>query len=346
MSPEDIVLLVCIVLSPTFAAALVWFFRDQATRNSGSRLRLVAGNLLVLSLLLSVVLLGGEVYYRYIYDTTDSFALTKTTRRWFDRHFHRNRNGFRDNLDTYGRRIMPGKRRITFIGDSFTTGHGVPDVDDRFANLIRMARPGWEVHVLARNGWETGNELDLLRHLPADYEFDQVVLVYCLNDICDLIPEWQETLERIYKANQPKHVFKHSYFLNTLHFRFIAATDPDVANYFDFTLDAYEGATWRHQESRLRELARRVKDRGGRLRVMVFPFLHNLEGDYSFEAVHRQLTRLWRALDVPYLDLMELYRSKAGEDLVVGAHDAHPNEHAHRLAAAALIPFLESHLGG
>ncbi len=344
MSPENIVLLVFAALPLVFVAVLVRFFRGKKSK---SRVRLVAGNLLVLCLLLSLVLLGGEIYYRYIYDTTDSFALTKTTSRWFERYFRRNRHGFRDNLATYEKGIEPGKRRITFIGDSFTAGHGVPNVDDRFANLVRTARPGWEVHVLARNGWETGNELDLVRRLPADgYALDQVVLVYGLNDICDLIPRWQESLQRIYKVNQPQHIFKHSYFLNTLYFRFIASADPDVANYFDFTLDAYNGAIWRQQESRLRELAHHVKSRGGRLRVLTFPFLHNLDESYSFEPVHQQLDRLWRSLGVPNLDLMQLYRSKASEDLVVGAHDAHPNERAQRLAAEALVPFLESHLGG
>lgn len=342
MTGEDIVLLVFAILPLVFGAALVWFFRRKTGKGW---VRLVAGNVLVLCLLLSLVLLGGEIYYRYVYDTTDSFALTKTTHRWFQRHYHRNETGFRDSMKTYEKRIEPGKRRITFFGDSFTAGHGVPNVDDRFANLVRAARPEWEVHVLAQNGWETGNELDFLRQqLPADYMLDQVVLVYCLNDICDLIPEWRTTLRRIYEANQPRHVFKHSYFLNTLYFRMVASADPDVANYFDFTLDAYKGAIWRRQESRLRDFAECVRQRGGHLRVVTFPFLHNLGKSYSFEAVHRQLDGLWKSLDVPHLDLLPLYRSKVGEDLVVGAHDAHPNEHAHHLAAEALVPFLAAHL--
>jgi lysophospholipase L1-like esterase len=348
MTPEDIVLLVFAVLPPVFVIALVWFFRSSRfshNKEGKGWPRLVAGNLLVLCLLLSLLLLGGEIYYRYIYDTTDSFGLTKTTRRWFGRHFQRNRTGFRDNLQTYDKRIAPGKRRITFIGDSFTAGHGVPNVDDRFANLVRAAHPDWEVHVLAQNGWETGNELDLLRGLPPDYALDQVVLVYCLNDICDLIPKWQAALKRIYQTNRPRHLFKHSYFLNTLYFRFVASRDPDVVDYFGFTLAAYDGATWHQQESRLRQLAESVKNRGGRLRVVTFPFLHNLDEGYAFEPVHEKLARLWKSLGVPDLDLMELYRSKVGEDLVVGAHDAHPNEHAHRLAAKALVPFLEAHLG-
>lgn len=341
MKPEDIVLVVFAVLPLVFGAVLVWFFRSKKDR---SRFRLVVGNLLILCLLLSLVLLGGEIYYRYVYDTTDSFALTKTTQRWFQRHFHVNRNNFRDSLPAYELGIAPGKRRITFVGDSFTAGHGVPNVEDRFGNLVRAARPDWEVHVRAQNGWETGNEIDALRRLPPDYGLDQVVLVYGLNDICDLIPRWRQSLERIYKTNQPKHVFKHSYFLNTLYFRLSASADPDVANYFDFTLGAYEGTVWQHQEARLRELLKVVNSRGGKLRVVTFPFLHNLE-NYSFEPAHHKLGWLWRSLGVPHLDLMELYRSRRAEGLVVGAHDAHPNERAHRLAAEALVPFLDSHLG-
>jgi hypothetical protein len=54
------------------------------------------------------VLLSGEIYERYIYDSTDSFAPTKTTIRRFDRHFYRNSSRLRDNMDLYRKRIAPG----------------------------------------------------------------------------------------------------------------------------------------------------------------------------------------------------------------------------------------------
>ncbi|MFO0983406.1 MAG: hypothetical protein U1E76_17015 [Planctomycetota bacterium] len=44
-------------------------------------------------------LLAAECYYRFWYDTTDSFGLTRTTSRWFKRYYALNRMGFRDNVE-------------------------------------------------------------------------------------------------------------------------------------------------------------------------------------------------------------------------------------------------------
>ena len=56
--------------------ATVFFFRR--TRGRPGRLRLVAGNLLVLLSLLWTAVVAAETYLRYIYDATDSYALMLT----------------------------------------------------------------------------------------------------------------------------------------------------------------------------------------------------------------------------------------------------------------------------
>ena len=86
--------------------------------------RWTAGNALLILFLLSVVLTSGEIYYRYFYDATDAYMMSKTSVRWQTRHYHMNTTGFRDSVE-YNWRIQPGLRRITFLGDSFTAGHGV-----------------------------------------------------------------------------------------------------------------------------------------------------------------------------------------------------------------------------
>src|SRR5208283_1336343 len=101
---------------------------------------LVLGNLLVLVFLLSFLPPAGEIYYRFIYDTTDAIDFTKVSNRWFQRYWHLNPSGCRDNAD-YFLKIQPGQRRITFVGDSFAAGHGIKNVEDRFSNRLRQAHP-------------------------------------------------------------------------------------------------------------------------------------------------------------------------------------------------------------
>ncbi len=304
---------------------------------------LLAANALVLAGLLSVVVCGLEVYYRYFYDSTDLLGLTRISARWFERHYQYNKLEIRDNIE-YMSTVAPGRKRVTFLGDSFTAGHGVADVDKRFVNLMRERTAGrLELHAAARNGFDTGQEVGALR-LLADlgYETDVVVLVYVLNDVSDLIPAWQAHLARIYReqADEP-FLVRHSYFINKLYYQLKATRDPGVANYFTSIRAAYDGPIWAQQQSRLAGLAEYCRFRNIRLLVVTFPFLQALGPDYAYAGIHRRLDRFWSELGVPHLDLLPVFASYAPEQVVVGKYDAHPNERAHAVAADAIGEFID-----
>lgn len=338
-------LLMSFALSPALTGfGLYLFFRRYGLHKRKTVLRLLAGNLLVFSFLGSVALLAGEIYFRFIYDTTDSFALAKTTQQWFKRHFKYNMNGMRDSLD-YRLDQRVGTRRITFVGDSFTAGHGIADVEDRFANRIRSMMPGTEVHVIAYPGADTGVQVEAMSELAQfGYHFDVVVLVYCLNDISDIVPEWQQILERIYESHNSGFVVNNSYLFNWLYFRFFAVQDPDVSDYYAFVRENYEGPVWERQTQRLDNMRSEIQERGGQLFVVTFPFLHSLGPDDDYGAIHEQLGSFWQDRGVPHLDLLSVYESFEPADVVVNRFDAHPNERAHALAAGAIAEFLERHL--
>jgi hypothetical protein len=339
-----ILLLFLILPLLTYAGSRTFFDSVLPRMKEKKILALVCGNVLVLLFLLSVVLLSGEVYYRFVYDSTDSFGLCKTTKRWFERHFRRNLTGFRDSAN-YLPMIEPGERRITFVGDSFTVGHGIPDVEDRFANRVRSLQRTSEVHVLAECGWDTGKQLELVNFLPkSGYQTDTVVLVYCLNDISDITPEWKEILNRIYKAPQPGYFAKNSFLFNTLSARMRMKQEPEIANYYSFVRNAYEGPVWERQRRRLTSFHDSVVNSGGKLCVVTFPFLHAVENDYTYRDIHQRLDDFWSEIEVPHLDLLEVYAGKAAEELVISSRDAHPNEHAHAMAASAIATFVDEQM--
>ena len=347
MSEENTVLTIFIVAAVVMTVvAGLFFVRFRQHRRANRRaLRLIAGNLVILLLLGSFAVLGGEIYYRFLYDTTDSFGLTKTTQRWFGRHFHFNESGFRDSLTGYSAALVPGRRRVTFIGDSFTAGHGIRDVEERFANLFRAMRPDLDVHVFAHCGWETGQELEAIETAGRrGYEMDLVVLVYCLNDVTDISPGWREAAGRIFDSAPPGYLFEHSYLFNTIYHRWQKAHVPEVARYFEFVRRDYEGPVWERQKHRLESLRGMVRARGGKLLVVTFPFLHALGTDYQFIETHERIDRFWRELNVPYLDLLDTYRGGSPDELTVNPFDAHPNERAHRMAAEAISAFLDEYL--
>ena len=314
-------------------------------REPGGPGALLAGNLLVLALLLALAFLGFELHYRFFYDATDSWGVTRTDQRWYERHVRRNNMGLRDDVD-YEADLHPGRRRLSFLGDSFTMAAGVRRVEDRFASRVAGSLAGdWETHVLALGGMDTQHEIvTLTRALDQGYRVERVVLVYCLNDIADLVPAWQQVRRRVYgHVDALPFLLRHSFALNTLHFRLLARREPELLRYFEFLRDAYAGEPWRRQQRRLALLEEVVEAGGGELMAVIFPFVHELGGEYSHADAHAVLGAFWYERGIPWLDLLPAFRAHAGEELVVNRWDAHPNERAHAIAAEAIAPFLAAH---
>lgn len=343
---DDIALGIFLLLPLVLAVVTLVFFRRLSERGGRAGWRkVVLGNLLICGLLLSLIAAGGEIYFRFLYDTTDSLAYTKVSQQWMQRYYIENSAGFRDNIE-YSRFIEPGKRRITFVGDSFTAGHGIRSVEDRFPNLLRAANTNWEIQVVAKFGLDTGRELELLnRILTNGCQVDRVVLVYCLNDVSDLMPDWQKSLQEFFaKEGQGGWLVRHSFLINTLYHRIKLRFNPEMRKYYEFIGDGYAGGLWQTQKSRLTNLRKLVEDGGGRLLVVTFPFPHALGPDYKFGSVHDQLAGYWREQGVPHLDLLSALSNHTPQEITVGPYDAHPNELANQLAAKAIQSFLTTNL--
>lgn len=348
VSHENAILALFTLLPPVFACLL--FALVRANRRPADAptppLVLIGANVLGAALCVALLALGGEIYFRFFYDSTDAFGVTKTTRKWLANHYAINAAGMRDDLPAYPASASPGRARVTFLGDSFTAGYGIANVGERFANLVRTRRPDWEIHVLADNGWNSGAQIDVITSHP-EYEADRVVLVYGLNDISDIDPRWHELRELLHEEGKPDHYLsEHSYLFNWLHYRWLSWSNETLSRYFDFQLDAYQGSLWKAQRKRLIELRDVVKERGGTLHVITFPFVHALGPDYRYRQIHERLGVFWRRQGVPHLDLLAAFEGMEADDLVVNAYDSHPNELAHSLAAGAILAFLEQQIDG
>lgn len=341
---SDKLMFLIFLLAPPIAGELLlllFLFRFSKNRGKISKAGLLLINFAALFMLLLLAGCGGELYYRYIYDTTDALAYTKVSRQWIERYCSYNTAGYRDNVE-YGLEKKQDGRRISFLGDSFTAGHGIKSVEDRFPNLIRARHPEWDVHVLAKFGLDTGRELELLQAArQKGYEFDVVVLVYCLNDVADLFPEWNAALKDVFAdVEQGGWLRQHSFFIDTVYHRYKAARDPRLSQYYSFVRDGYRGTKWQDQQVRLQALRDFVETNGGRLLVVTFPFLQSEGPGYEYQAVHEQLDQFWRKLGVPHLDLHPAFALMPGATTTVNQHDPHPNEFANARAAELVDKFL------
>lgn len=303
---------------------------------------LVLGNAMMLLVLLSGLLLVAESYYRWIYDTTEGPDLSRASQQWFRRHYRSNNAGFRDNVD-YSMQPDEGKRRVAFVGDSFTAGHGVVDVNDRFANRVRrQLAPDVEVHCLAINGLDTVHQTDLLKELfGQDYRTDVVALVYCANDLSDLIPDLPRQGNTVKARVESLGWLRESYALDMLHCRWIMATDPDSLRYFPDLAAAYEGPIWEQQVERVRALREVCRQHNAELAIVLFPFMLEIEGT-SFEPAYDKVAALCAAEGIPFLDLRAVFAAHADEQLNVSAVDAHPNARANEIAGETIAEWLRS----
>lgn len=326
-------------------AAGFWAWRFFATLSQCSQAArwpaLLAGNILILALLLTLLFLGFETYYRFICDRTDAMGNTLVSQAWYERYFHKNSLGLRDDIE-YPMAIAPGKRRITFVGDSFTAGFGVKNVEDRFVNRIRRLHPEWEIHAAAKPGLDTSTEVDILHNLTVSnhYQIDVVVLIYQINDIGEVMPGWKEGYTRMMADGfRQSWLCQNSYFINLFYHRWQLRHDAYMAKYFDEIEAAYKGQLWEVEKMGLLAFQNLTKIRGGRqLLVVTFPYMDQAN---RFKSVHAQLDRYWKEQGVPHLDLLSLFSHLPPAKLVANPHDGHPNEYAHQLAAQAIDEFLK-----
>lgn len=344
MNELDFFYLLFALIIPIVLLALLILTYKKKSAFKHKWVKVLTWNIVLILFVLFSVFSLGETYFRFAVDTTDSFAISKLSKRWVKKHYKLNNRNLRDNIDYENESAK--KVRINIIGDSFSEGYGVSNVEDRFSNILRSKKQNWEFHNLSRRGLNTKAQLDILNYLKhVNYELDVVLLVYCLNDLDQYLEAAKKIYKRIQRFNSKlSYIEKESYFINSLSFRIFAQQDPDFLNYCEFVKSGYKGEAWEHQKITLLRLIDLLASMNKKLMVVTFPLLQSPFSEYQFKETHEQLNLFWKENDIPHLDLLSVYKNELGESLTVNDYDAHPNEKAHKIAADEILTFLESNL--
>jgi hypothetical protein len=131
---------------------------------------------------------------------------------------------------------------------------------------------------------------------------------------------------------------QHSYFVNLFYHRWQLRQNAYMQKYFDEVEAAYQGRLWEVEKIGLLAFSNMTRIRGGRLLVVTFPYM---DAALRFKSAHDRLGQYWKEKGVPHLDLLATFSNLPPARLVVNAHDSHPNEYAHALAAEAIDEFLK-----
>ncbi|MDH5415428.1 MAG: SGNH/GDSL hydrolase family protein [Flavobacteriaceae bacterium] len=287
------------------------------------------------SLLFFILLMEG--YYGFFYDETDSYGYLLTSRRWFKRHYIHNNLALRDDKD-YSYKKEDGIRRFVFVGDSFTAGHGIKDIKDRFAGIIEDSLKrykGNEVYTIAVNGWDTDDEVRYLEKLiESGFEADEIILCFNMNDIAWTSGEHYLVLQSFKEAAPRNWLFTNSFFLNFVYVRSKIFSMPEFMNYFAWLSDSYDdGKKWELEKSQVRRFKEICMKNRISMKVVVLPLIGDISKDFMMRKAHEKMAIFLNEEGIPYIDLSKRLSQYPVKKLMVNKFDAHPNEFAQRIIA-------------
>ncbi|MDB5386000.1 MAG: hypothetical protein JWM11_1646 [Planctomycetaceae bacterium] len=287
-----------------------------------------------------------ELWYAFGVDRTDSFNSSNISQRWFHRHVQLNPQGFRDQAP-FTRLIPAGRRRIVFVGDSFTYGHGLEHVTDRFSDRVgteleREAPGKFVVANLGIPGFGTNDMVPLWQQkvLQTGSQADIAIYTICLNDIEWFAKDNLEQNAQIERLKPSFFLFRDTYFYNQFYLRLQLLRKPEIRDYYGYVQEYYRGPPWEKMRTALSEYHELLSQNHTELRLVIFPFLHNLGPDYPFRDAHLRILEFARSKQIPILDLDPILTPHVTEGLTVNRFDAHPNRRAHELTAEAMIQKL------
>jgi hypothetical protein len=247
----------------------------------------------------------------------------------------------------------PGVTRVMVLGDSFTEGQGVREADTCPRRLEHLLNTGggrrWEVRNCARRATDFPELFANFEGLLA-WEPDLVVHAMVLNDAARA-PEFEARQRYLndWIVDQARWADPDAPPPSPWAPRLLAfgqeavrrwRVGRDSTRWYRDMYGEPNRAGWERTQGYLREMDRRMRARGGRFLVVLWPLLVGLEGGYPFEDVHRTLDGFFTSAGIAHHDLLPVLRGRRSSDLWVYPVDMHPNEEANRIAAESVAPVI------
>ena len=252
--------------------------------------------------------------------------------------------------------------RLAFFGDSFAFGEGVRR-DDTFAEVTArlLERRFADRHLSFQSynfgvgGYNTADELFLLKKITRQLRPDVVVVCYNLNDAEPSLfqvdplqrlarrPREADDPEGLDQPTPPKNCFC-SLRVVQVAWRVWAnrqRTRQTEAYYRSLYRSDAEG--WKTTQKALHEIVTICKREQLPLVVMIFPVLHRLYYNHPYKDLYAMIASEVKDGGGRTLNLFPAFQGNAAEKLWVHPTDQHPNEVAHRIAAEQLTENLVSY---
>ena len=330
----SLVVLIALLLFWVFILRVVW------TKTSRTRSILMKSSLLVSTL--AFLFLTLEVLFYFGFAVSDTFGFTLASQRWNAKYYRPvNSYGYRD--VEHDQKEFATKELVEVVGDSFVAGHGIPHIEDRFSNILQKKLGSEFVVVnIARNGWNTSDELKAVQSYP--YKPKKIILSYFINDILG-------AAERLghgspVRVEPPankvvRYIVDHSYTFNFAYWRLYRFHNTQLGEkYWTYIENAYLDATiWGEHEQELLRFVTYAQKEQINLSVVLFPNLADVKRSAPFTS---KVAGFFRAHNVPVLDLEPLVEGRDPKSLTVNSLDSHPNEALNKEVADLLMNQIQT----
>lgn len=255
-----------------------------------------------------------------------------------------------------------GSTRIAILGDSITAGWGIESAADAFPALVEagLRERGLAVDLMSLgvSGYNTTQEVELLRAKILPYQPDLVVVAFCLNDIrppderlvAALEAEAARSGKLSGKVSGTSAKPLRRLALRSALYRTVAFGPVPPEELAEERAEELEARARRPDEvaperdwvgPAFDELAATAEVEGFEVAVVVFPYLTpGRSYPEDRRRVHDRVAELSRRHGFPLLDLLEPLRRCRWENGRIHLDRFHPNEQGHACAARAITDWL------
>lgn len=247
--------------------------------------------------------------------------------------------GFRD--DPFELEKPEDEYRILTVGDSFTTGLGVPHElcwVEVLEELLQEARkqPVQVINGGFACGYLPALYTDWIKSDGVAFQPDAVIIGFCLNDMHVAIPMLAYPklgAEEAWLGGRSKLLYQvQSY----LHKR--KNLNDKTKDYADLVDD--QPACWNANKEALIEMKNFLDQKGIRFIVAVFPMMSGLKDHYPYHRCHQIVGDFCREQGIECVDVLDRFLGLDERGLWAHPNDQHPNGKGNRLIAEGIFEYL------
>lgn len=285
------------------------------------QLRAVCANLLITYGVIVLMLVGGELFFRYGYAESDGMP-TLASRNWLDRYWRTNSLGYRDREWTTN--DWAGKTTVIAVGDSLTAGWGIENPDDRWTGVLaRQLGEDYAVINLGEPGATTVGELENLRTFPLQTP-DIVIWQYTLNDIDEAALSIGLDPGLNPFATAPVWATE-SYLGSFLYWRLASRETRGTDTYTNWLYSMFDHAVvWEIHQGHLSAVLEHVEESGAQPLFVIFPDMLNPFGSIPYVDRVAQFFEA-RGYAERVIKLFDAAEAMSLNERIVSPRDAHPS---------------------